>query len=123
MNIIDNKSTLLLDELDRSVNSTSNIYISCNYFTSFALYEIISMLDKANSVKMLLSYTPQDMENFLFLQSQEEYQLNLDLNRSYKVSKVIDVLESKVKIRKGNVGNQNLIMVQNGDISLCYAIT
>ncbi len=40
MKIINNQDTLLLDELKGNINPFSNVYVSCNYFTAFAVLEV-----------------------------------------------------------------------------------
>ena len=83
MQIINNQDTLLLDVLKQEINSESNISISCNYFTSFALFELIDTFKKANNVEVLLDFKTDDVDDFRFIQGDVEKKLNLQLDRKY----------------------------------------
>ena len=54
MKIIDNQNTRLIDEVKQQINSTSKVYLSCNFFTAFALYELIDTLKDTDNIKILL---------------------------------------------------------------------
>ena len=123
MQIINNQDTLLLDVLKQEINSESNISISCNYFTSFALFELIDTFKKANKVEVLLDFKTDDEDNFRFIQGDVEKKLNLQLDRKYRINQVIGFIEDKVQFRKGNVANQNIIIIEDKGASKCYIIT
>jgi hypothetical protein len=123
MQIINNQDTLLLDVLKQEINSESNISISCNYFTSFALFELIDTFKKANNVEVLLDFKTDDVDDFRFIQGDVEKKLNLQLDRKYLINQVIGLIEDKVQFRKGSVANQNIIIIENDGASQCYIIT
>ncbi|WP_431107195.1 helicase-related protein [Winogradskyella poriferorum] len=123
MRIINNQDTLLLDELKGNINQFSKVYISCNYFTAFAVFELLEAFKKADSVEVLLDFENQEKEDFKFIQNSSEQKLNFKLDRTYKINQVISLIEDKIQFRKGGIGNQNIIIVKNGDVSNCYIIT
>lgn len=123
MKIINNQSTLLLDELKETTLSDSKIYISCNYFTSYALFDLLPVVKKAAKVKMLLDVKDEYFENFNFIQVDSEAVHNLKLDRKYRINQVLISLAQVVEIRKGNLGNQNMIIVDNSNSVTCYIIT
>ncbi|MCG8761955.1 DEAD/DEAH box helicase family protein [Tenacibaculum finnmarkense] len=121
MKIINNKDTLLMDELKSLINENSKVYLSCNYFTSFAFFELIDILKKSIQVNILLDLNED--KKFEFIQNEEEEKLNLKLDRKYKINQVIGLIEDKIKFRKGITGNQNILIVENKDITTCFTLT
>ncbi|MCL4281300.1 MAG: DEAD/DEAH box helicase family protein [Flavobacteriales bacterium] len=122
MQIIDNRSTLLLDELKSAITANSKVYLACNYFTAFALFELIGTLKGAASVKVLLSDSFEDVP-FQLIQDAKEAPLNLELDRRYRIQQVLGLLEDKFQVRKGGVANQNLLLVQTGDLLKTFLLT
>lgn len=123
MKIINNQDIRLIDELAELVNSKSNLFISTDYFTSFAVFELLDIFKKSNQVKYLLSYEEQEEEDFKFLQNDSEQQLNLKLDRKFKINQVIGLIEDKIEFRKGSTGNQNILIVENEGVSTCFTLT
>ena len=123
MRIINNQDIRLIDEIKKSIQTDSKVYLSSNYFTTFALFELIETLSVANQVSILLSYNVNDEDDFRFIQNSSEGKLNLLLDRKFKINKVLDLLHNKVQIRNGSLGNQNVLIIENKDISTCYTLT
>ncbi|MDO5970168.1 DEAD/DEAH box helicase [Flavivirga aquimarina] len=123
MQIINNKDSRLLDVLKTLVNEKSNIYLSCNYFTSFAVFELTEILKKSNKVEVLLDYQFQDEEDFKFIHNDNESQLNLKLDRKHRINQVLGLIEDKIQFRKGSIGNQNILIVEKEGISTCFTLT
>lgn len=123
MKRINNQDVLLRDELLNNLNGESEVQISSNYFTTFALFDLIEELNNAKSIQILLNFTEMNEADFSFIQDEIEKQLNISLDRKHKINQVIDLIDSNVEIRNGHVGNQNIILVTNGDIANCYMIT
>ena len=69
MKLINNQDILLIDEINRTVNSGTSIYLSCDHFTSFGLFDLIDSFTNANQIKILLSYNFNDKDDFRFLQN------------------------------------------------------
>lgn len=123
MKIINNQDALLIDEVTNLINQNSSIYLSCNYFTSFALFELVDILKKSNKVEVLLDFQAQDEDDFRFIQNDQEKQRNLELDRKYKLNQVVDLIHEKIELRKGSLGNQNVLIVENEGISTCFILT
>lgn len=123
MQIINNKDILLLDVLKKLIQPNSKIYISCNYFTAFAVFELINLLKKTKQVEILLDYQEQEEDDFRFIQNSPETKLNLNLDRKYKINQVIALIEDKIAFRKGSIGNQNILIVENDNSSTCFTLT
>jgi len=123
MRIINNQDIRLIDELKKSIQTGSSVYLSANHFTSFALFELIDTLSVAKQVSILLSYNPTDTDDFRFIHNGSEDKLNLLLDRKYKIKRVLGLLQDKLQIRNGSLGNQNVIIVENNGISTCYILT
>jgi len=122
LRIIDNKNILLKEVLDSTVSSETAIYFSGDYFSSFALFSLSSILKRAKSTQFLLNWTKHS-NPILLINSREECSLNLNLDRRYKVEEVIKTIKRNVKIRFGSVGNQNILIIQNEDESTFYSLT
>lgn len=123
MRIINNQDILLKEELASLINAESDIKISCSYFTSFALYDLIDVLKKSKSIQVLINLAATSNTDFSFIQSEAEKQLNFGLDRKFKINQVIGLIENKIQIRAGHLGNQNVIIVTNGDDSTCLTLT
>lgn len=123
MKIINNQDILLLDELKHLTTEKSNIFISCDYFTSYAIFELIDILKNANQFNILLNFQEQEVDDFKFIHNQTEKKLNLKLDRKYRIKQVITLFEDKVEIRSGITGNQNILLIENDGISTCFIIT
>lgn len=123
MKLIDNKTSLLFDELSSSISNQSSICISCNFFTSFALFEMLDTLLDAKEVKFLISPTQEQIDDFSFIQNDTESTLNIALDRRFKVQKGIEAIKNKLQIRKGSLANQNIIIVENPTSSTVYTLT
>ncbi|QXP58427.1 helicase-related protein [Olleya sp. HaHaR_3_96] len=121
MKLINNKDSLLIDELKNLINEDSKVYISCNFFTAFAVFELIEILKKSNRVNILLDLKAE--YNFQFIQNDAEQKLNLALDRKYKINQVIGLIEDKIQFRKGNTANQNILIIENDDGSTCFTLT
>jgi SNF2 family DNA or RNA helicase len=123
MKIINNQDTLLIDELKGQVKTNSNIFISCNHFTSFALFELIDTFSKAKQISVLLNYNFNVEDDFRFIQSDNESSLNFNLDRKYKINQVLGLIDDKIQLRSGGLGNQNMIIAENSGLSVCYTLT
>lgn len=123
MKIINNQDTLLIDELKSLVTDKSSLYISCNEFTAYALFEIKALLTVCNEAKILLNLNKSGLDDFRFIQSASESQQNMFLNRKYIVNQAIELLKDKIQVRKGNIGNQNVLIVENNGSTTCFILT
>ena len=123
MKIINNQDLLLIDEAKQLINQNSTIYISCNHFTGFALFELIEPFSKAKQINFLLSNNFKSEDDFRFIQSEAENKLNLLLDRKYRINPVIGLIDDKIQIRKGGLGNQNILIVENDGVSNCFSLT
>jgi len=121
MKLINNQDTLLIDEVKNLINQNSKVYVSCNYFTAFAVFELIDILKKSSQVNILLDFNSEN--DFKFIQNNEERKLNLTLDRKYKINQVIGLIENKIQFRKGSTANQNILIIENEGISTCYSLT
>lgn len=123
MKIINNQDIRLIDEIKKSIHTNSKVYLSSNHFTTFAMFELIETLSVSSQVSILLSYNPTDDDDFRFIQNSSEDKLNLLLDRKFKINRVLDLLQHKVQIRNGSLGNQNVLIIENNGISTCYTLT
>jgi ERCC4-related helicase len=121
MRIIDNRSSVLLEEIGKIVKSCSNVSLAVGHFTSFALYELAASLEMCNSVRVLVN--PNQDQKFEFLYSESEMTLNLELTRKHKIGVVQKLLSEKIVTRVGNVGNQNILIAETDGISTCFTLT
>lgn len=122
MQIISNQDVRLIEEVQKKITKQSNIYLSCHYFTAFAIFELLDSFSKANKIQVLLDHFSEE-ERFHFIQDEHESQLNFKLDRKYKINQVLGLIEDKFKIRKGSVGNQNILLIKNPDETTCFLLT
>ena len=120
--IINNKDTILIDELAKQILPTSEVYIACNYVTSFALFDLFKNIKELSSLKLLVSYA-SDEDDFRFIQSERESKRNLDLNRKHITAQTLKLIEDKLEIRSGTLGQQNMIIIKNNDSCINYSLT
>jgi hypothetical protein len=122
MRIIDNKQNRLIEVLESIVDSITDIYYAGEYVTAYSLFSLYPTLNKSRSVNLLLDYK-LDSINTNLLHNNDEEVLNLNMDRKMKVDKVIKFLKDKSEIRKGSVGNQNLLIIVKGGETTCYTLT
>jgi superfamily II DNA or RNA helicase len=123
MKIINNQDTRLIDELENLVTEQSNVYISCNEFTAYALFELKDLLKRSSSSKVLLNLKSESTSDFRFIQSPPEKKRNMTLDRKYIVNQAIGLISETVQVRKGNVGNQNIFIIENNGATTCFLLT
>ena len=122
MQSIDNRATLLLDQLKGDIKPNSKVYLACDHFTAFALFELVDTLKKAASVQVLLN-SKFEAEPFQLIQATWEAPLNLELDRRYRVQQVLGLLEDKFEIRRGSTSNQNILIVQTEKVVKTFLLT
>ena len=122
MRIIDNKQNRLIEVLESIVDSNTDIYYVGEYVTAYSLFSLYPTFNKSRSVNLLLDYD-LDSINTNLLHNNDEEVLNLNLDRKMKVDKVVKFLKDKSEIRKGSVGNQNLLIVVKDGETSCYTLT
>ena len=116
MRIIDNKQNRLIEVLESMIDSNTNVYYVGEYVTAYSLFSLYPTFNTSGSVKLLLDYDLNSNRTDL-LHNQEEEVLNLNLDRKMKVEKVIKFLKDKSEIRKGSIGNQNLLIIDKGKLT------
>lgn len=122
MRIIDNKQNRLIEVLESIVDSNTDIYYAGEYVTAYSLFSLYPTFNKSRSVNLLLDYDLDSISTNLLHNNDEEV-LNLNLDRKMKVDKVVKFLKNKSEIRKGSVGNQNLLIVVKDGETYCYTLT
>ena len=123
MKIINNQNILLRDEINGLLSSESKVYISCNHFTSFAIFDLLESLSTVRSINILVNHDTNAEDDFRFIYGEQESKLNLQLDRKYRLNQVIGLIEDKIQIRKGTLGNQNILIIDNGTGSTCFMLT
>ena len=123
MRIINNQNILLLDEVNNAITTTSKVHLSCNHFTALALFEIIPSLSNTNSIEFLLSMDFNQQDDFRLIHSANESKLELSLDRKHKLNQVIELVEKKIQIRQGGIGNQNILIIEDNGKSTCFTLT
>ncbi len=123
MRIINNQNILLLDEVNKAITTSSKVYLSCNHFTALALFELIPSLSNAHSIEFLLSMDFNQLDDFRLIHSNSENKLELSLDRKYKLNQVIELIEKKIQIRHGGIGNQNVLIIEDKGKSTCFTLT
>lgn len=123
MKLIDNKSSLLISELKVSITQATKVYISCDFFTAFALYELIDILKITDKTFFLIDPKQDQLDSFKFLQNDTEASLNLNLDRKFKIKHVLELLKTNIEIRKGSLANQNTIIVEKANGSTVFMLT
>ena len=122
MRIIDNKQNRLIEVLEAMIDSNANVYYAGEYVTVYSLFSLYPTFNKSTSVQLLLDYDLDSMNTNL-LHNRDEEVLNMNLDRKMKVEKIIKFLKDKSEIRKGSIGNQNLLIIDKGGESICYTLT
>ena len=108
--------------MESIVDSITDIYYAGEYVTAYSLFSLYPTFNKSSSINLLLDYD-LDSINTNLLHNNEEEVLNLNLDRKMKVDKVIKFLKDKSEIRKGSIGNQNLLIIVKGGETTCYTLT
>lgn len=120
-NIINNKDTILFEELKKNIRAESKISIACDFITAYALFGILPLLKEVEKVQVLISSKFED-QDFSFIQSAREFKQNIELSRPYTVSKSIALIDDKIEFRSGNIGGQELILVTNKNDTHCFLL-
>lgn len=122
--LVNNQDILLFEEINKLLNSESSIYLSCNYFTAYALFDLLPQLKEAQQCKILLNLPKDETEDdFIFINNTEENKLNLKLDRKYRIRQVLGLIEDKIEIREGKTGNQHILIIENTDKTVCFQLT
>lgn len=123
MKLINNQDHTLLNELNEIIQTDSKIFLSINHFTSFAIFDLILSLNKVEQINILLSYDFNQVDDFRFLYSANETPLEFSLDRKFKIFETIDLIKNKANIRQGNIGNQNVLIVETKGKTNCFILT
>jgi SNF2 family DNA or RNA helicase len=123
MKIINNQDTLLIEEIKALISPSSAIYLSCNHFTAFALFELIDSLSTVDKINVLINHNIDSEDDFRFIHSNTEGKLNLLLDRRYRINEVVKLLNEKIQIRAGSIGNQNILIIENENATNCFILT
>ena len=123
MKIINNQNILLINEVNDAINAQSKVYLSCNHFTAFALFELIESLKKVIQVQIMLSIDLSSEDDFRLIHAPSEKQLEFALDRKSKINEVVSFLKDKIEIRQGSLGNQNILIIENNGTSQCFMLT
>ncbi|MCT4599637.1 MAG: DEAD/DEAH box helicase [Marinifilaceae bacterium] len=123
MKLINNQDSLLIDEIRDIININSKIYLSCNQFTAFAVFNLLKELSLASLINVLLDDSIEEDQENKYIESSEEKVLNLSLDRRYKVNKVVKLIENKFEIRSGKTSGLNLLIIDNNGVYNCYLLT
>ena len=65
MRIIDNVNIRLIDVLESTITTTSRVYYSGDYFTSYSLFVLLPIIKSSSNIKFLLSNSPKTTSNFI----------------------------------------------------------
>ncbi len=123
MKIINNQDILLINEVKEIINVQSKVYLSCNHFTAFALFELIESFKKAIQIQIMLSIDLSSEDDFRLIHTTSEKQLEFALDRKIKINEVVSFLKDKIEIRHGSLGNQNILIIENNGASQCFMLT
>lgn len=123
MKIINNQNIVLINEVNSLIKYESKVYLSCNHFTAFALFELVESLKKATQVQIMLSIDLNSEDDFRLIHAPSEKQLELALDRKSKINEIVSFLKDKIQIRQGSLGNQNILIVENKGVSQCFMLT
>ncbi len=113
MKLINNQDSTLLGELKPLLSATSEVFISTNYLTIPAIFELLAELHQVKFVKLILDNEVSSDKRFSY--DFLEFSLYDDLKSAWKAKEVYDVIEAKFEIRPGNVGGQKFILIKNED--------
>jgi len=122
MNIINNQDTIFIDELVSVVSKDSEVSIACDFISCYALYDLLNKIAVEKPIRLLLD-SSFEKNDFSFIQSDRERSRNFKLDRSFIAKKSIEYIKDTIVCRSGNVGKQNMILVDNDDIVHCFLLT
>ena len=88
MKIINNQNIVLINEVNSLIKYESKVYLSCNHFTAFALFELVESLKKATQVQIMLSIDLNSEDDFRLIHAPSEKQLELALDRKSKINEI-----------------------------------
>lgn len=123
MKIINNQDILFIDQIKTLINDNATVYISCNHFTAFAFFELLDTFKSAKQICVLLNYDFSEEDDFRFIHNNSENILNQLLDRKYKLNQVIGLIEEKIEFRKGSLGNQNILLIENNEAVTGFTFT
>ena len=99
MKIINNQNIVLINEVNSLIKYESKVYLSCNHFTAFALFELVESLKKATQVQIMLSIDLNSEDDFRLIHAPSEKQLELALDRKSKINEIIIATPTTLKPR------------------------
>jgi len=116
MKIINNQDTLLIKELETSLNHSSSIYIATNYFSIPAVFELIEKFESAQSIQILIDNNNIE-KDIRFAYDDKELKSYYNLKQKIKADKVYQIIRDKVEIREGSVGGQKFILTNTDNVT------
>lgn len=120
MKLINNQSVTLISELQSVLRNDSEVSVAANYFTIQALYELISNLQVAKSVRVLIDSNVETDTRFAYYE--KEFNRYFTLDAQHKAQSVYSLIKEKFQIRNGNAGGQKFILVKNPDKIHCFSL-
>ena len=123
MKLITNQDTFLLEELKAKViPEQTEVALSLNYFTAYALFDCLDWLQDSKRVRILLAETPE-WPAHQFLSNDSEYPRKRTLDQRHRFKKVLKLLQDKAEIRLGSLANQQLILLENSEKTYCFNLS
>ncbi|MFV0182965.1 hypothetical protein OBK15_12475 [Empedobacter falsenii] len=111
--IINNQTTLFIDEINKIISSNSNIKICTNYFTFNAVFEIINKISEFKSIEILVQDANFNNQKELFIHDISENETNSKLQTYYRLNKTTQQLNHNVEIRSGQTGGNSFIIIDD----------
>lgn len=120
MKLINNQDIRFIDELSVLLSAESEVFLSCNYFTFLAFFELFPAILDVKSIRILIDGDVQKDVRFGY--DSKEFLTYADLSHTFKARQVSKLLKEKSEIRSGNLGGQKFVLVKNAESVHCFSI-
>lgn len=109
--IVNNQETVFIDEIKSLIHKNSDVYISTNFFTINAFYNLLDELKSAKSVKVLLEQNQFDDNKSFLIKDPLERLTDLELESYFRLNQIKKFNQDNIQIRKGPTSGTNYISI------------
>lgn len=111
--IINNQDILLINRLKEEIKPDSSIYISIDYFTINALFNLLEFLKECKDIQLLINAQSFEDVKRKFVNDIEENETHLKLTNYYRLNKLKAFLADRIEIKTAVTGRNNFIIIDD----------
>jgi hypothetical protein len=120
LKLINNQEIRLFDEIAKYLQPNSEVFISVSYFSINAIFELLTQLNAAAKISILIDTDVN--KDLRFAYDQTEWSQYFDLKSKFKAESAFNLIKAKCDIRYSNLGGQKFVLIKNDEGTHCLTI-